>query len=236
MYDRDFKKLFKSYYARFGKLLVENLGTDYPGDAIIEGDLSVLGSISAVGGLISGGVIAQDIAFDTDYDLVCEAGTGLFDWSLGTGIFKTTSGENTLMGNVTIDGACTFTTGTGAVTLKGAVSIDATKKLTCGPIAERQLAKTATYPILDTDPDIVVVGTLGAHATFTLPTLADNQGRTITIVIGGDPGANNVIVDGEGAEKINNATTWTNSDQYSYLKVFAGPTEWLIVGSVGTWT
>jgi len=66
--------------------------------------------------------------------------------------------------------------------------------------------------------------------------VTDNTGRIITIVIDGDPGAFNVIIDGENSETINGATTKTNSDQYSYLTVLCNGTGWNIVGSSGTWT
>jgi hypothetical protein len=148
-------------------------------------------------------------------DITCEAGDSKFDMSLGTGVFKTPSGAHTLAGDVTI------TSG---------------KKLTKGVTLERSLSKTADYVITDTDPDLVFVGALSAHATLTLPTAADNAGRTICVVVAGDPGAYNVIVDGEGSETINGATTKTNSDQYSVLKVTCNGTGWYITGSIGTWT
>jgi len=105
-----------------------------------------------------------------------------------------------------------------------------------GPIKQKSLSKTANYTVLDTDPDLIFVGALSAHATITLPTAADNAGRTICVVLAGDPGAYNVIVDGEGSETINGATTKTNSDQYSVLKVTCNGTAWFITGSAGTWT
>lgn len=105
-----------------------------------------------------------------------------------------------------------------------------------GPGKQSLLAKTANYTITDTDPDIVVVGALSAHATITLPTALDNSGRIITVIIDGDPGAYNVIVDGEGSETINGAATKTNSDQYSYLTLLSNGTRWNIIGSAGTWT
>ena len=105
-----------------------------------------------------------------------------------------------------------------------------------GPIKSTNLSKIADYTITDTDPDIVVVWTLSGHATITLPTVADNTGRIITVIIGGNPGAYNCIVDGEGAETINGAATKTNSDQYSYLRLLSTGSVWLIIGSSGTWT
>lgn len=105
-----------------------------------------------------------------------------------------------------------------------------------GPVKQSILSKTADYTITDTDPDIVVIGVISAHATITLPTAADNTGRIITVIIGGEPGAYNVVVDGEGAETINGAATKTNSVIYSYLRLLCNGTGWDIIGSGGTWT
>ena len=98
------------------------------------------------------------------------------------------------------------------------------------------LSKTADYTITDTDPDIVVMGVISAHATITLPTAADNIGRIITVIIDGEPGAYNVVVDGEGTEAINGAATKTNSVIYSYLRLLCNGVGWDIIGSGGTWT
>lgn len=104
-----------------------------------------------------------------------------------------------------------------------------------GPVRQAILRKTGSYTITDTDPDIVVMGVISAHATITLPTAADNVGRIITVIIDGEPAAYNVIVDGEGAETINGATTKTNWVIYSYLRLLCNGTGWDIVGSGGTW-
>jgi len=144
--------------------------------------------------------------------------------------------ELVVNGNGSITGS--LTVGGGVISsgvINENIEISAGYKIKKGTTIDNQLAKTATYPITDTDPDILVTGALGADATITLPTLADNQGRTITVVIGVTPG-HNVIVDGEGGETINGATTKTNATAYSYLRLFGTPMEWLIIGSVGTWT
>lgn len=118
--------------------------------------------------------------------------------------------------------------------LAGAISC--TSLTTSGPVKQSILSKTASYTITDTDPDIVVVGAIGAHSTFTLPTAADNIGRIITIIINGEPGSYNVIADGEGSETINGAATKTNSVIYSYLRLLCNGTGWDIIGSAGTWS
>lgn len=132
---------------------------------------------------------------------------------------------------------------TGGMDIVGAIEADgvvssAGLTLTGGPIKRAILSKTANYTITDLDPDIVVIGAITAlnHTTITLPTAADNIGRIITVIINGDPGTKNVIVDGEGSETINGATTKTNSDIYSYLRLLCNGTGWNIIGSAGTWT
>lgn len=105
-----------------------------------------------------------------------------------------------------------------------------------GPVKQAILSKTASYTITDTDPDIVVIGVISAHATITLPTAADNIGRIITIIVDGEPGSYNVIAAGEGTEKINGAATKTNSVIYSYLRLLCNGTGWDIIGSGGTWS
>ena len=52
------------------------------------------------------------------------------NFSGGSGTFLTSTGANTLSGDVTISGSKTLTTGTGAVALNGSVTIAATKTLT----------------------------------------------------------------------------------------------------------
>lgn len=120
--------------------------------------------------------------------------------------------------------------------LAGAISC--TSLTTSGPVKQSILNKTANYTITDADPDIVVIGAITAldHTTIILPTAADNVGRIITVVIDGDPGAKNVIVDGEGAETINGAATKTNSVIYSYLTMLCNGVGWDIIGSGGTWS
>jgi len=57
---------------------------------------------------------------------------GNFDGSSSSGTFATTTGTNTLHGDVVIDGTKTFTTGTGAVTIKGATTVDPSTAFTVG--------------------------------------------------------------------------------------------------------
>jgi len=94
--------------------------------------------------------------------------------------------------------------------------------------AGTRTVSSADYVILDNDDYAVIeVSTGAANRTITLPTRADNTGRTITIRKS-DSGAGKVIVDGEGAETINGTTTWEITDQYGYVVVQANSTEWAV--------
>lgn len=57
---------------------------------------------------------------------------GNFDASSSSGTFATSTGTNTVNGNLVISGSNTFTSGTGAVTLNGATSVSGTNTLTVG--------------------------------------------------------------------------------------------------------
>jgi hypothetical protein len=259
-------------------------GFRIPGDLKIEGNVDCSGTFTR-GVDVVNHAIDDDIQMAAGRDITTAAGDGKFDFHNGTGIFKTSTGTNTLYGDVVITGAKKLDTGTGKTTINGDLdlaassdvvglagdglvdfslmtgifktptgavtigpgavgitgdtTIAADKKLIAGPIAQRMLAKTADYVIKDTDPDIVVVGAITAlaNATFTLPTLSANQGRIITVIVAGDPGTHDVVLDGEGAETINGAATKTNSTQYALIQVLATPAEWVIVGLNGsTWT
>jgi len=160
-------------------------------------------------------VLSHDLGVGAGIDITAVAGAENLDYSLPTGTFDSPSGANTLHGDVTVT---------------------AGKKVTKGVTIERSLTKTADYTIQDTDPDLIFIGALSASATILLPNAADNSGRTITMILAGDPGIYDVVLDGEGSEKINGATTKTNSDQYSMIKVTCNGTGWFIVASAGTWT
>ncbi len=67
-----------------------------------------------------------------------------------------------------------------------------------------------------------------AAKTVTLPTAADNNGRIIT-VMKVDTGAGTCIVDGEGAEVIQAATTFTLFFQYDRVTLMCNGTLWYVI-------
>lgn len=83
--------------------------------------------------------------------------------------------------------------------------------------------------IADDDFTTFVAVTTGAsNRTITLPTLADNLGRRISVVKA-DSGAGDVVVEGEGAETVSGAANETLSSQYAKVTVVATSAEWLEV-------
>ena len=95
-----------------------------------------------------------------------------------------------------------------------------------------QNAIAGDYTILDDDGyDVIESTTAATDRTIDLPTLADNLGREITI-IKIDSGLGKVIIDGEGAETINNVLTIDLWNQYSSVKLVASASEWKILSII----
>ncbi|KKM94588.1 hypothetical protein LCGC14_1196870, partial [marine sediment metagenome] len=98
-----------------------------------------------------------------------------------------------------------------------------------GPKGNIKVVSSANYIVLDGDGYKVVLVTTGASdRTITLPTASANKRRQLT-VIKADSGAGKVIIDGEGAETINGATTENLVSQYDYLKVVCDGSNWLVL-------
>lgn len=91
-------------------------------------------------------------------------------------------------------------------------------------------ATTAAYTILDGDGfDLVMVDSRAGSLTITLPTLADNQGRVITVMaayLGGT-----ITVDGEGAETIDGIETAVLQSKDDFVTVVGTATEWKILST-----
>lgn len=92
---------------------------------------------------------------------------------------------------------------------------------------------TANYTILDDDGyGIIVIDPRTGAKTITLPTLADNQSRTIKFIVshrGGD-----VTIDGEGAETISGMAFVVLGGQYDEINIVGTASEWLITSGKAT--
>jgi len=168
------------------------------GNALVAGDLSVTGSISAGGGTIARGVFGQDLAMGAGYDFTVTAGDTAFDWSLGTGNYKTTTGAVTLGGGTnivtlngpvlgidgvgwTMVGASMFTLGsTGMMADGGTITFlngtSGTAGTFSGTVAAEQLTSTDDATIND---DILVLGKADVSETMTAEHLVSTDDGVI---------------------------------------------------------
>lgn len=88
---------------------------------------------------------------------------------------------------------------------------------------------SANYTVLDDDGyDTILVTTGASDRTITLPTAADNDGRILTVKKV-DSGAGGVIIDGEGAETIDNFATITLESRFESIVLKCDGSEWFIV-------
>lgn len=89
--------------------------------------------------------------------------------------------------------------------------------------------KSADYTILDNDNIRTVGMTTGStNRTVTLPTVADNTSRIITVKKV-DSGTGTVTIDGEGSETIDGALTVVLTPQFDSVTVQSSGTDWKIL-------
>lgn len=97
-----------------------------------------------------------------------------------------------------------------------------------GAFIYQTLAVIADYTITDILLyNTFLVNPTAGDVTITLPTLADNLNRTIKVKVSHLGGL--VTIDGEGAETIDGETTVNLVNQYDYIEIIAGSTEWHIL-------
>ena len=100
-------------------------------------------------------------------------------------------------------------------------------------------AKTASFTVWEDDTagvpfDVYLCASAGGNVTVTLPDCTDVNGdayigRVVTIFkVDAD---NDVIIDGDGSQTINGATTVTMSSQYNYRTIFSNGVEWFVISS-----
>jgi hypothetical protein len=88
--------------------------------------------------------------------------------------------------------------------------------------------KSADYTILDNDGIETLGVTAASDVTITLPTAADNTNRKI-VVKKVDNGSGKVIIDGEGAETIDGAASYTLYVQYDAITLLCTGSAWIIL-------
>ena len=109
----------------------------------------------------------------------------------------------------------------------------ATGKVVTGTVSSVLNSNTITsvsgnYTALSTD-DIVLVDASGGDVTITLPLVANNNGKVLRVKK--DEGsANNVVIDGNGAETIDGSTSQTTNVPWTGWVIACNGSKWSIVG------
>ncbi|HUU59707.1 MAG TPA: hypothetical protein VMZ50_09190 [Phycisphaerae bacterium] len=144
------------------------------GDHTLAGNVTISGSKTLTTG--SGTVqINGDANWAADKDIKCATGTSEFDFSGGSGTFKTSTGAHTIAGDVTISGTKTLTTGTGTFQLNGDANVAAGKDISLAAGAGYIELNGTTSGGIKLDPIDVGTATTtlqnsnGAAGTLTLP-------------------------------------------------------------------
>lgn len=94
-------------------------------------------------------------------------------------------------------------------------------------------SKTSSFSA-DNTKVLTKCDTTSGSITATLPAAALSSGLRLTF-IKTDSSANSLIIDGNAAETINGAATWTSAGQYSSITVICDGTGWFIESQKGTW-
>lgn len=152
--------------------------------------------------------------FAANKGIAMTAGTGAMDFSLGTGVFKTTTGAVTI--------------GPGLTTMSGGIAYPVNATTTLDTTLTASDTKTV-YPMDGS----------GASVTLTLPDPTTVSGRMYIIAVAADMGGNNIVVADTGAGKIGGAggaDTLTSTDASAALTVISNGTHYLVTSKVGTWS
>lgn len=88
-------------------------------------------------------------------------------------------------------------------------------------------AKTATYTVED-GVDVVTGDTTGGAFSITLPKAALHSGRLL-VIKRINAGANNLTIDGDGAETIDGAATVALTTQWETRTLTSNGTAWLVL-------
>lgn len=99
-----------------------------------------------------------------------------------------------------------------------------------GPIATAYVAKTAAYTITAAD-SVVACDATSAAFTITLPTAVGIAGREYTVKKT-DASANAVTVDGNGAQTIDGAATYSVAAQWNTIVIVSDGANWLIKSKI----
>lgn len=158
--------------------------------------------------------------FAANKGVTVASGTSAFDFSGGSGAFKTSTGAATI--------------GPGAVTVSGAATFSKTVDFSVN--ASTTLDTTLTSSSTKT---IYPINASGASVTLTLPAADTVTGRMYVIDTLVDMGSNNIVVATTGGAKlggVGGADTLTSTDILASLTVVSDGTNYAVISKIGTWT
>lgn len=155
---------------------------------------------------------------------VIGGGTTVRTLTVTSGSPTITGGSNTLTlaGNLTTSGAYSLT-----LTLTGTTNVTLPTSGTLEPVTKAYVTKTGNYTMTASDVVVLADATSGGF-TLTLPTAASGAGNRYYIKKT-DSSGNGVVVDGNGSETIDGATTQTIYIQYQSLMIISNGTSWFII-------
>lgn len=143
-------------------------------------------------------------------------GSAANDFSASTGTFLTSSGANTLSGNVTISGSKTFATGTGAVSMNGTMTFASNKGISTsggtgyfdfsgGTGVFRTTSGDNTFYGATNAMSPAVVTTSGARTILTLTGVADTDQTASTEKVDVDFALNRTVTFDQGVKTVQRA-------------------------------
>lgn len=155
-----------------------------------------------------------------DYECIEDAGTG------GTSIVATVVGSSYLTSDVLRGTTIVFSRSTSASAIPPAQSNLTNLVVVNSHIQSvpRSVSTTATAA----GGEVLLADTTGAGFTVTLPAAAGVIGQEVCVKKVSADG-NTLTVDGDGAETIDGAATWTTTTQWATVRVVSTGTGWVIV-------
>lgn len=185
-------------------------------DLQVVGDLSVTGALSYGSGNFSSGTYDDDLRLLANRSFYSTSGSGAFDWSNATGVFKTPTGAHTLAGNVTISANKNLVlSGTGTITSAATITgeqvtstddMNVTDTLYVADIIQSNDAQFASV-------DITTALDVNAAATVQDITLDANKNLTMSGTGTVTTGTGAVTLAGDSTVSTNKALAVTTADK-----------------------
>jgi len=161
-------------------------------------------------------------------DTAVDGSEMIIAWTDGAaGTYNLTLSSGYTVGGVAV--ASFFETGAGSVHLRLNRVTSDWEIINRKSFPAIKIISSADYAILDYDGyQQIQVTTAAADRTITLPTLADNQGRVLTIKKI-DTGAGKVIIDGESSETLDGETSISLYSKLDAITFIASSDEWKVL-------